>query len=95
MRIVHEIALSMEPGILRDDLDAVLIDSDRPVRTEAIEHCANGVSRFDGKGRVVYETLCETSSSIPTVKPFLVSALASASNADLAIAGVKSFEERP
>src|SRR6516165_6946617 len=46
----------MEPSIFSNDLDAVLIGSDRSVRPKAVEHRAYSLGRLDGKDWVAGET---------------------------------------
>ena len=55
VRVIDEVALSMEAGIFSNNLDAVLVGSNRSVGTKTIENSAYGVGRFNGKGRVVCE----------------------------------------
>ena len=99
--IVDEIALRIQPGVFGDDLDAVLVGADRAVGAQAVEDRAGRFRRLDGEIGIDGEAVCETSSSMPRVKLlrpanwFLSSRRVSSSNAALAMAGVKSFEERP
>ena len=47
VRVVDEIALRVEAGILGDDLHAVLVGAHRAVGAQAVEHRAHDVVRFD------------------------------------------------
>ena len=51
VRVVDEIALRVEPGILGDDLDAVLVGADRAVGAKAVEHGADDVVALDREAR--------------------------------------------
>ena len=56
VRVVDEIALCAETGVLGDDLDGVLVGADRAVRTEAIEDGAGDVGALDRERRVDGQT---------------------------------------
>ena len=52
VRIVDEVALRMQPGVLGDDLHAVLVGAHRAVGAEAVEHRLYQVGRLDPECRI-------------------------------------------
>ena len=56
MGVVDEVSLSVEPNVLRDDLDAVLVGADGSVGTQAVEHAARDLIRFNGEMRIDLQT---------------------------------------
>ena len=75
VRIVDEVALGIEPRIFGDDLDAVLVGADRAVRAEPVEHRPHTSGGSIGNAGIGRRLVWETSSSMPTVNPFLGSGL--------------------
>ena len=71
VRVVDEVALRVQRRIFGDDLHAVLVGADRAVGAQAVEHRAHDVvaARWRTLGSSA-RLVCETSSSMPTVKPF-------------------------
>ena len=68
LRVVDEVALGVELGALRDDLDRVLVGADGPVGSESVEERAHltglleaelGVQRQREVGHVVVDAHCE------------------------------------
>ena len=55
VRVVDEIALGIEPRVLGDDLDAVLVGADRAIGAQAVEHRAHHVVRLDREVRIDFE----------------------------------------
>jgi len=55
LRVVDEVALHVEVGLVADDLDRVLVGADRTVRTEPEENGADHVVLLDVEFGVVLE----------------------------------------
>ena len=96
VRIVDEIPLGIEAGILGDDFYAVLVGPHRAVGTEAIEQRAADAGRLEVEAGVDGEARSARRRRVmPTVKPVRGFSPLRWSNTAHAIAGVKSFDDRP
>ena len=95
LRVVDEVALGVAFGVRGQDLRRVLVRADRAVGAQAEEQRAHDVRRLDVEARVDGRLVCDTSSVIPIVNPRFGSGFFSSSKTVLAIAGSKSFEDKP
>ena len=69
LRVVDEVALRVEIGLLADDLDRVLVGAHGAVGAEAVEHRRRHVVRpRSGTTDPTASDVCVTSSTMPTVK---------------------------
>ena len=99
--IIDEIALGVAPGVLGDDLDAVLVGADRAIGDRARRRrrgdrrpALDGEIRIDGEARV-RDIVIDAEGEAVATGEWLASRRASSSNAALAMAGVKSLDDRP
>src|SRR5260370_4528444 len=56
VRVVDEVPLRVESRVLRDDLHAVFIRTDRSVRAQSVEDAPGDRVLLDGEARIDFET---------------------------------------
>ena len=96
LRVVDEVALRVEVGVLADDLHRVLVGADGAVRAESVEHGPDGArDRWRTPGRPARLSVRDVVDDADGEAAAAVLGAPSSSNTALTIAGVNSFDARP